>query len=65
MARLAILDKINQAAKDWERTRNPAFKKEWYRLIRVYSNIIEEKKEKNLRLFGKGATVLVNPGKNV
>jgi len=65
MARLAILDKINQAAKDWEKTRDPTFKKEWYRLIRVYSNIVEEKKEKNLRFFGKGATVLVNPGKNV
>ena len=39
MARLAILDKIDQAARDWERTKDPKFKKEWYRLSRVFANV--------------------------
>ena len=29
---------INEAAKNWERTRDPKYKKEWYRLLNVYHN---------------------------
>ena len=34
-----ILKKINQAAKDWNRSKEEKYKKEWYRLIRLYNEI--------------------------
>ena len=37
----SILEKINQAAKDWKRSKvqKETYKKEWYRLIRLYNEI--------------------------
>ena len=29
---------INEAAKNWERTRDPKYKEEWYRLLNIYHN---------------------------
>ena len=34
-----ILKKIDQAAKDWNRSKEEEYKKEWYRLIRLYNEI--------------------------
>ena len=34
-----ILKKIDQAAKDWNRSKEEKYKKEWYRLIRLYNEI--------------------------
>ena len=34
-----ILKKIDQAAKDWNRSEEEKYKKEWYRLIRLYNEI--------------------------
>ena len=34
-----ILEKIDQAAKDWNRSKEEKYKKEWYRLIRLYNEI--------------------------
>jgi|TARA_Y100000114_G_scaffold57016_1_gene52201 hypothetical protein len=41
---MRLLTKINEAAKNWERTRDPFFKKEWYRLIRVWSKLVGQPK---------------------
>jgi len=46
MARLTLLDKIDQAARDWNRTKDNKFKKEWYRLCRVFANVGLAKKKK-------------------
>ena len=35
----SILEKINQAAKDWNRSKEEKYKKEWYSLIRLYNEI--------------------------
>ena len=35
----SILEKINQAAKDWNRSKEEKYKKEWYRLINLYNEI--------------------------
>ena len=34
-----ILKKIDQAAKDWNRSKEEKYKKEWYRLIKLYNEI--------------------------
>jgi hypothetical protein len=34
-----ILEKIDQAAKDWNRSKEEKYKKEWYRLIKRYNEI--------------------------
>jgi hypothetical protein len=34
-----ILKNIDQAAKDWNRSEEEKYKKEWYRLIRLYNEI--------------------------
>ena len=34
-----ILKNIDQAAKDWNRSKEEKYKKEWYRLIRLYNEI--------------------------
>ena len=34
-----ILKKIDQAAKDWNRSKEEKYKKEWYRLIKRYNVI--------------------------
>lgn len=47
MERFTLFYKIDKAAKDWERTRDPKFKKEWYRLIRVFANVGLKKKKKS------------------
>ena len=59
---MRLLTKIDEAARNYWRTKDPKFKKEWYRLCRVFANIV---KRKNLELFGEGVTVVLNPGKNV
>mgnify|MGYP007073236324 FL=1 len=41
---MRLLDKINKAARDWERTKDPKYKKEWYRLCRVFANVGLNKK---------------------
>jgi hypothetical protein len=35
----SILEKIDQAAKDWNRSKEEKYKKEWYRLIKLYNEI--------------------------
>ena len=35
----SILEKIDQADKDWNRSKEEKYKKEWYRLIRLYNEI--------------------------
>ncbi len=35
---MSPLNKINIAALNWERTRDPKYKKEWYKLIKRWSN---------------------------
>ena len=35
----SILEKIDQAAKDWNRSKEEKYKKEWYRLIKRYNEI--------------------------
>ena len=34
-----ILRNIDRAAKDWNRSKEEKYKKEWYRLIRLYNEI--------------------------
>ena len=34
-----IVEKIDQAAKDWNRSKEEKYKKEWYRLIKRYNEI--------------------------
>jgi hypothetical protein len=41
---MRLLTKINEIAKLWEKTRDNKYKKEWYRLIRVWSSVINRKK---------------------
>jgi hypothetical protein len=41
---MRLLTKINETAKLWEKTRDNKYKKEWYRLIKVWSNAINRKK---------------------
>ena len=40
---MSLLNKINIAALNWERTRDPKYKKEWYALIRRWSESIRKK----------------------
>jgi len=35
--------KINIAARNWERTRDPKYKKEWYKLVKSYARAIRKK----------------------
>jgi|TARA_R100001126_G_scaffold24345_1_gene12671 hypothetical protein len=41
---MRLLTKINEIAKLWEKTRDNKYKKEWYRLIRVWSSLVNRKK---------------------
>jgi len=36
MARTALSFKIDQASRDYWKTKDPKFKKEWYRLINIF-----------------------------
>tara|TARA_R100001440_G_scaffold32548_1_gene51230 strand:+ start:1215 stop:1361 length:147 start_codon:yes stop_codon:yes gene_type:complete len=38
--------KIDQAARDYWRTLDPKYKKEWYRLIRVFHNVKSNRTQK-------------------
>jgi hypothetical protein len=38
---MSPLNKINIAAQNWERTRDPKYKKEWYKLIKDYSKRLD------------------------
>jgi hypothetical protein len=38
MARTSLSFKIDEASRDYWRTKDPKYKKEWYRLIRVFAN---------------------------
>jgi len=37
---MSPLNKINIAAKNWERTRDPKYKKEWYDRIKAWSRSV-------------------------
>jgi|TARA_R100000458_G_C8036826_1_gene89897 hypothetical protein len=41
---MRLLTKIDEAARNYWRTKDPKFKKEWYRLCRVFANIVKKKK---------------------
>jgi hypothetical protein len=45
MERTSLSFKIDEAARNYWRTKDPAFKKEWYRLCRVFANIVKKKKK--------------------
>tara|TARA_A100001391_G_scaffold175504_1_gene138349 strand:- start:211 stop:351 length:141 start_codon:yes stop_codon:yes gene_type:complete len=36
----SLFFKINEAAKSWEKTRDPFYKKEWYRLIKLWARLV-------------------------
>ena len=38
MARTSLFFKIDEASRNYWRTKDPKYKKEWYRLIRVFYN---------------------------
>jgi|OM-RGC.v1.037606786 hypothetical protein len=40
---MSPLNKINIAALNWERTRDPKYKTEWYKLIKKWSESIRKK----------------------
>ena len=33
-----ILEKINESAKMWEKTKNPKYKDLWYKLVKEFAN---------------------------
>jgi len=35
----SVLEKIDRAAKNWNRSKEEKYKKEWYRLIKLYNEI--------------------------
>ena len=37
--------KIDEAARNYWRTKDPKYKKEWYRLLKVFANIVKKKKK--------------------
>ena len=45
---MSPLNKINIAAVNWERTRDPRYKKEWYKLIKRWSKAIRKKPKQKL-----------------
>jgi len=45
---MSPFNKINIAAVNWERTKDPKYKKEWYKLIKRWSNIIRKKPKQKL-----------------
>ena len=49
MARTALSFKIDEASRDYWRTKDPKFKKEWYRLINIFS-ILNRKKPSQIKL---------------
>ncbi len=46
---MSPLNKINIAAVNWERTKDPKYKKEWYKLIKRWSSTIRKKPKINDR----------------
>ena len=49
MERTALSFKIDQASRDYWRTKNPKFKKEWYKLISRFAQIIRRKPKRKLK----------------
>lgn len=45
---MSPFNKINIAAVNWERTKDPKYKKEWYKLIKRWSKIIRKKPKQKL-----------------
>lgn len=43
MAHLALTFKIDEASRNYWRTKDPKFKKEWYRLINLFCKISRKK----------------------
>ena len=43
MARTALSFKIDEASSNYWRTKDPKFKKEWYRLINLFCKLIQKK----------------------
>tara|TARA_R100001594_G_scaffold33955_4_gene62749 strand:+ start:771 stop:902 length:132 start_codon:yes stop_codon:yes gene_type:complete len=37
---MQLIDKINEATNNWNRTKDEKYKKEWYKLIRDYARLI-------------------------
>jgi hypothetical protein len=36
---MKLIDRINQAANEYNKTKNEKYKKEWYKLIKEYSRL--------------------------
>jgi|TARA_E500000318_G_scaffold89120_2_gene86611 hypothetical protein len=49
MERTALSYKIDQASRDYWKTKNPKFKKEWYKLISRFAQIIRRKPKRKLK----------------
>ena len=45
---MITLEKIDQAAKDWNQTKNPQYKEEWYKLIKEFANGPHNIKRRNV-----------------
>ena len=43
MARTSLSFKIDEASRDYWRTKDPKYKKEWYRLINLFGRLIRKK----------------------
>jgi hypothetical protein len=35
---MTIIDQLDEAAKNWNRTKNSKYKEEWYKLIKEFAN---------------------------
>jgi len=46
--KMTVLEKIDLAAKNWNRTKNPRYKKEWYKLIEEFVNGLNNTKRWNI-----------------
>tara|TARA_R100001509_G_scaffold3854_1_gene2667 strand:+ start:77 stop:214 length:138 start_codon:yes stop_codon:yes gene_type:complete len=44
MERTSLSFKIDEAARNYWRTKDPKYKKEWYRLLKVFANVVEKRK---------------------
>jgi hypothetical protein len=46
MVRTSLSFKIDEAARNFWRTGDPKYKKEWYRLLKVFANVLKKKQIK-------------------
>jgi hypothetical protein len=47
---MKILEKIDEAANNWEKTKDPKYKDEWYKLIKEYSNGLNNSKRRTVSI---------------